>query len=106
MNHYALTVVLSLCALAIVTRAFPFMFTEKLSGNVKMQALGKRLTAYIMMLLVIYEINPASFKTNPFGLPAMISLFIVIVAHLLLKKPLLSMVLGTVSFVLLKQHLG
>ncbi|MDF1677137.1 MAG: AzlD domain-containing protein [Legionellaceae bacterium] len=106
MNHYMLTVVLSLCLLAIVTRAFPFMFTGKLSGNLKMQRLGKRLTAYIMMLLVIYEVNPVSFQSYPFGLPALVSLLVVIIVHLLLHKPLLSMALGTTSFVLLKQFLG
>ncbi len=106
MNTYALTVVVSLCALAMITRAFPFMFTSKLAGNLKMQALGKRLTAYIMMLLVIYEVNPTSFETYPFGLPALLSLLVVIVAHLLLHKPLLSMILGTTSFVFLKQLLG
>ncbi len=106
MNIYVLTVVLSLCALAMTTRALPFMFTSKLSGNAKMQALGKRLTSYIMMLLVVYEINPTSFETYPFGLPALFSLLVVILAHLLLKKPLLSMILGTTSFVLLKQFLG
>jgi branched-subunit amino acid transport protein AzlD len=106
MNTYTLTIVVSLSVLAITTRAFPFMFTAKLSGNVKMQALGKRLTAYIMMLLVIYEVNPVSFETYPFGLPALVSLLVVILAHLLLHKPLLSMILGTVSFVCLRQFLG
>ncbi len=106
MNHYILMVVLSLCLLTIVTRALPFMFTEKLSGNLKMQRLGKRLTAYIMMLLVIYEVNPASFQSYPFGLPALVSLMVVIIVHLLLHKPLLSMALGTTSFVILKQFLG
>jgi branched-subunit amino acid transport protein AzlD len=101
MNHYILTVVLSLFCLTMVTRVLPFLFSDKLAGNAMMQALGKRLTAYIMVLLVIYEINPVSFGVYPYGLPAMVSSCVVIVTHLLLRKPLLSMVSGTVSFILI-----
>ncbi len=106
MNTYTLTIVLSLCALTLSTRAFPFLFTSKLTGNAKMQVLGKRLTAYIMLLLVIYEVNPTSFEFSPYGVPALLSLLMVIVAHLLLHRPLLSMILGTTCFVFLKQFLG
>jgi branched-subunit amino acid transport protein AzlD len=104
MNNYFLMVVLSLFFLSICTRALPFLFAEKLNHNLKMRAIGKRLTSYIMLLLVIYEINPVSFETYPFGLPAMISLLVVLLTHLLLHKPLLSMILGTTSFVLLNLH--
>jgi branched-subunit amino acid transport protein AzlD len=106
MNNYMLAVVLSLCALSIITRVLPFLFTARLSGNIKMQVLGKRLSAYIMMLLVIYEVNPASLKTYPFALPAMLSLLVVTLMHLFLHKPLLSMICGTVSFIILQKWLG
>jgi branched-subunit amino acid transport protein AzlD len=106
MNNYILAVVLSLFALSLLTRVLPFMFTARLSGNVKMQVLGKRLSSYIMMLLVIYEVNPASLKTYPFALPALFSLLVVTLTHLFLHKPLLSMICGTVSFILLQKWLG
>ena len=106
MNYYIFTVLLSLFLVTIVTRAFPFMFASKISGNTRIQQLGKRLTAYIMVLLVIYEINPVSFQTYPFGIPALISLLLVLVVHLLLHKPLLSMILGTMSFIFLSQWIG
>lgn len=103
MNYYVPTVIGCLFCVAILTRALPFLFTSKLAGNTKMQAVGKRLSAYIMMLLVIYQVNLASFESYPFALPAMLSLLVVISAHVLFHRPLLSMILGTVSFVLLKQ---
>jgi branched-subunit amino acid transport protein AzlD len=106
MNYYTLTVVFALFLLSIVTRVLPFMFTAKLSDNPRAQVFGKRLTAYIMVLLVIYEVNPVSFESYPFGLPAILSLLIVILSHLLLHKPLLSMVLGTTSFICLQNFLG
>jgi branched-subunit amino acid transport protein AzlD len=104
MNAYILTIVVSLFCLTMLTRSFPFLFSEKLAGNTMMKVVGKRLTAYIMMLLVIYEINPVSFNAYPYGLPAMLSLLLVILVHLLLRKPLLSMLFGTLSFILLNLH--
>jgi branched-subunit amino acid transport protein AzlD len=101
MNYYVILIVVSLFFLSLTTRALPFLFAAKLSGNARMQAVGRRLTSYIMMLLVIYEVNPVSFTTYPYAMPAMLSLLLVIVVHLLFHKPLLSMILGTTSFILL-----
>lgn len=103
MNMYVFTIVMSLFILAIGTRALPFLFSKQLSGNARMQAVGRRLTAYIMLLLVIYEVNPVSFTSYPYAVPALLSLLAVIIVHLLWHKPLLSMVLGTVCFVFLQQ---
>jgi len=86
MNTYIITVIMSLFILSMLTRALPFMFTKQLAGNIKMQVLGKRLSAYIMMLLVIYEINPVSFKTYPFAVPAILSLLVVILTHIYMKS--------------------
>ncbi len=99
MNYYFLSITGVLFLLIIFTRSFPFLFSSMLAKSEKMQRVGKRLSAYIMLLLVIYEVNPNSFKTYPYGLPALFSLFVVLLAHLIFRKPLLSMVLGTVSFV-------
>jgi branched-subunit amino acid transport protein AzlD len=105
MNYYIFSVIFALFIATIVSRALPFMFTSRLSGNKKIQLLGKKLSAYIMMLLVIYEVNPASFKLYPFALPAMLSLVLVALIHIFLKKPLLSMVVGTASFIFLQGYL-
>ena len=104
MNYYILMIVISLFILTVLTRALPFLFTEKLADNVKLKMFGKRLTSYIIMLLVIYEITPQAFTVYPFGLPALIGLLVVILVHLFLHKPLLSMILGTASYILLNMH--
>lgn len=103
MNRYTLTIILSLFALTVITRALPFMFARILADNAKIKVVGRRLTAYIMMLLVIYEVNPASFEIYPYGLPAVLSLIVVVVTHLCFHKPFLSMTGGTISFILLQQ---
>lgn len=99
MTGYILWVTLVLFLLTVVTRTLPFLFASKLAGNEKMKRVGKQLAAYIMMLLVIYQINPASFTSHPFGWPHLVSLAIVVVIHLLFHKPLLSMLVGTISFI-------
>ena len=101
MNTYFLTVVISLFCLTMLTRSLPFLFAKQLGSNTLMKALGRRLTAYIMLLLVIYQINPASFAVYPYGLPAVFSLLVVITVHLLFRNPLVSMIIGTVCFVLI-----
>lgn len=106
MNQYIGTIVFCIFLSTVIGRGLPFVFASKLSGNKKIKVVGKKLTAYIMMLLVIYEINPATFKSYPFALPALISLLFVILAHLYIKKPLLSMVLGTTSYVILHSLLS
>lgn len=104
MHYYTLMIVVGLFLLTCVTRAFPFLFTAKLAGNEKLQVFGKRLAAYIMLLLVIYEITPQAFTVYPFGLPAIIGLIVVILSHLMFHKPLLSMALGTATYIFLNMH--
>ncbi|MCR9192251.1 MAG: AzlD domain-containing protein [Gammaproteobacteria bacterium] len=106
MSPYVFAVVTCLFVLTMLTRALPFLFAKQLSTNVKMQAVGRRLTAYIMMLLVLYEVNPGSFTHYPYAIPALLSLVVVTLVHLWLHKPLLSMLIGTTSFILLQQVLS
>ena len=63
--------------------------------------IGKQLPAYIMMLLLIYEINIATFLKWPYATPHLIALFIVILIHLWKRQVLLSLFIGTVSYMLI-----
>jgi len=99
MSGYLIGLTVCLCLLTIVTRAFPFFFASKLEGNETMKLLGKRLAAYIMLLLVAYQVNPKTLEAYPFGWPAVVSLILVVIVHRLFHKPLLSMLIGTACYI-------
>lgn len=104
MNLYILSVTATLLVAVIITRFLPFVFTKQLSQNLKFQVLGAKLPAYIMMLLLIYQLHPAKlidFKSLiiPFS-----SLFLVFVIHKLLHRPLLSIACGVVCYYLLLNY--
>lgn len=103
MDKYQVAVILSLFAMIMLTRALPFLFAKQLQQNLRFQAVGKELPAYIMLLLVIYEIGPASFLHTPYGMPAIGALAIMTIIHRLVHQLLLSLLVGTVSYVLLLQ---
>ena len=102
---YMYWVILALSIVTIATRGLPFLLGAKLAENARLQVVGRRLAAYIMMLLVIYQVNPVSFIKYPFGWPAVLSLLTVVAVHRLWHKPLMSMLLGTVIYILIQQYI-
>ena len=89
----------SLALLIIVTRGLPFLMSGLITERVTQ--LGKLLPAYIMMLLVIYEVNLKTIMTPPYGLPAFVALGSVLIAHLWIKSTFLSLFVGTGCFIVL-----
>lgn len=101
MNTYIVAVALSLFLLSVVTRTLPFWFGKWFKENKTLAHIGRELPAYVMMLLVLYEIKLDSFVVYPYALPALLSLLLVVIIHLWYRQVLLSMLLGTVSYVIL-----
>ncbi len=99
MNSEVWIVIISLFGLSFATRALPFLFgnwmTERLSQ------MGKQLPAYIMMLLVIYEIDIKTITTPPYALPAFIALGLVVITHVWLRQMFLSLSVGVGSYLLI-----
>jgi len=79
------------------------MFAKYLQQNPRFQAIGRQLPAYIMLLLVIYEIGPNSFTHYPYGLPAVIALIIVSLSQYFFRQLLFSLFIGTVSYIIFLQ---
>ena len=98
---YTLTIILLMSLVIIVTRALPFVFSRALKKSESIDALEKSLPTYIMLLLVIYEVDITTFTKAPYGLPAILALFSVVLLHVWKRNTLLSIAVGTVIFVLL-----
>jgi branched-subunit amino acid transport protein AzlD len=98
--------VLAVAVMAVITlalRTLPFLIFGKKETPPFIEYLGKYLPFAIMGMLVIYclkEVRPLSY---PYGLPELIAILVVALLHLWKRNTLLSIVCGTVSYMLLVQ---
>ncbi|VEG90143.1 branched-chain amino acid transporter permease [Legionella spiritensis] len=90
-------ITIALCFLILITRGLPFLFASYMKDN--FNKIGKLLPAYIMLLLVIYEIDIRSFTHPPYGLPAIFSLLFLTVIHLWLRNTFVSLATSTVLYI-------
>ena len=97
---------LSLAVIALVTallRLFPFLVFRSGKTPRLIAKLSRALPAAIMGMLVVYCLKDTTFATPSGWLPALISCLIVFLLHLWQRKTLLSILGGTVSYMLLVQ---
>lgn len=100
---YVLSMTVMLSLLIIVTRALPFMISRFIKDNTIIRTLGRCLPAYIMVLLVVFEIDIPTFKQFPYGIPALSALVAVVAIHCWRHNMILSVTAGTATFIIL-QH--
>lgn len=84
-----------------VTRVLPFVFSRVLKNSVILSSIAKYLPPYIMMLLVIFEIQIPRFFDRPFNIPAVIALLVVVVVQWRWQKLLISLCASVVIYALL-----
>ena len=101
--HDVLLIVVAALATAL-TRFLPFLiFRKKESTPAIITYLGQVLPCAIMGMLVVYCMKDVQFLAAPFGLPEIIACAIVALLHIWKRNSLLSIGVGTVSYMLLVQ---
>lgn len=102
------SILYSFIIIAVVTfvtallRFLPFLFFDgKRSIPKFVRYLGAVLPYSIMAMLVVYCLKDISFVNHSGWLPAMISVFVVVILHVCKRNTLLSIVGGTVCYMLL-----
>lgn len=102
-THAALLV----AVIALVTMGIRFLPFLIFGGNRKtpkfISYLGQVLPFAIMGMLVVYCLRNISFTASPFGIPELISCALVVALHLWKKNTLLSIIGGTVCYMVLVQ---
>ncbi|MBR3972501.1 MAG: AzlD domain-containing protein [Oscillospiraceae bacterium] len=101
-THAALLV----AVVALVTiglRFLPFAIFRGRETPKFIAYLGKVLPFAIMGMLVIYCLRNISFSAAPFGIPEVISVALVVALHVWKKNTLLSIISGTVCYMVLVQ---
>ena len=103
MTHSILLVAV-IALVTILLRFLPFLlFGGKRETPAYITYLGKMLPYAIMGMLVIYCLRSVSFSSAADWLPALLSCLVVTLVHLAKRSTLLSILSGTVCYMLLVQ---
>ena len=99
-------VIISIIIMSIITfltRAFPFIFFSKRKPPEIIIFIEKYIPPMVMVILVLYCLKDIAWSKAPFGMPEIISIFMVSILHLWKNNPLLSIFGGTIFYMVLIQ---
>ncbi|MFC7484809.1 branched-chain amino acid transporter permease [Luedemannella flava] len=82
----------------LLLRATPFLALQKAADAPVVRYLGRIMPAGIMVILVIYSLNGIRLTTYPYGLPSLIAVTVTLLIHAWRRNPLLSIVVGTATY--------
>ena len=101
---YLITFTLVAGLATFLTRLLPFVVLARFSQQPLVLHLGRYLPAGILALLVgIYLLHSGDWEPPVFGLDALLPALLVVMLHLWKGNALLSMVAGTLSYMLIQQ---
>ena len=105
-NGYVLAMVAVAALVTAGLRFAPFLIFGKGKQTPPLITyLGKVLPFAIMGMLVVYCMKDVSFLSAPFGIPELLGCAIVALLHIWKRNTLLSIGVGTVSYMLMIQFL-
>lgn len=105
-NTYVLSMVAVAALVTAGLRFAPFLvFGKGRKTPAIITYLGKVLPFAIMGMLVIYCMKDVSFLSAPYGIPELLGCAIVALLHIWKRNTLLSIGVGTVSYMLMVQFL-
>lgn len=103
-SSYLMEFIAVATAATFATRVIPFLFFERHTDHPLVQHLGKFLPATVMALLAtIFLQRSANWSASLPGLDALIPGILVVVVHLWRRNALLSIAMGTVSYMAIQQ---
>lgn len=103
---HSILIILIVAIITILLRFTPFLiFNAKKESPKIITYLSNVLPFAIMGMLVIYCLKDINVINFPFGLPELIASLIVVLLHLWKRNTLLSILLGTISYMILVQFI-
>ena len=103
-NYFPLFQIITISLVTILIRFLPFIAfnkQEKLPDIISY--LGKVLPTAIMAMLVVYCLKDINVTIFPYGIKEFIAAVVVVVLHVYKRNTLLSIICGTLCYVLLIQ---
>lgn len=98
-----LILILVMAAVTVAIRFLPFILFKGKETPEYIGYLGKVLPYSIIAMLVVYCVKDVSVTNKPYGVPELLGVLIVAILHIWRRNTLLSIVVGTVCYMLLKQ---
>lgn len=102
---YLISFILTMSLATFATRAAPFILFRKQGEHPVLVFLGRYLPPAIMLLLLIYCVKDIQWFVDKGGINELVALGVVTVSHLVFRNPLISILLGTGLYMVLKQGL-
>lgn len=99
---HSLLLVAVMAGVTILLRFLPFLLFSKDTPKAVLY-LGEVLPRAIMAMLVVYCLKNVSLRSVPYGIPEVISVLLVIILHKWKHNTLLSILAGTVCYMVLVQ---
>ena len=100
---YAMLSVGIMAAVTILLRVLPFWLFNQKTTPAYISFLGKYLPYSVMGMLVVYCLKGTDLTAMPFGIPEVLSVCIVAALHIWERNTLLSILCGTVCYMVLVQ---
>jgi len=101
MNREIIILIALMCVVTIFTRFLPYFVFAKRETPAFILYLGKVLPYAIMGMLVIYCFKGVEFIGGHHAIPELISCAVVVLAQVLKRNMVLSIILGTACYMLL-----
>ncbi|CAM3381381.1 branched-chain amino acid transporter permease [Helicobacter labetoulli] len=100
--YHSMLLVALIALNTFLSRFLPFIIFAKSTPSY-IVFLGKVLPSAIIAMLIVYCLKDTNFSQMPYGLNEIIAVFIVSSIHILFRIPVLSIVCGTISYMMLVQ---
>lgn len=104
-NTYVIIMIAIMAAVTMLLRFLPFMIFGERKTPAYIDYLGRYLPYAIMAMLVVYCLKGITFTSAPFGIPEIIAVAVTAGLHVWKRNTLISIICGTVCYMLLIQFL-
>lgn len=99
----AIIAIIIMSLITFFTRATPFIFFKDKNPPELIQYIQQYIPPMIMVILVIYCLKDIRFFSKPYGIPEMVAILFIVIMHVWKKNPLLSILGGTIIYMVLIQ---
>ena len=104
-NTYVIAMIAVMAIGTMLLRFLPFMIFGERKTPKYIDYLGKYLPYAIMGMLVVYCLKGITFMGAPFGIPEIIAIAVTAGLHIWKRNTLISIICGTVCYMLLIQFI-
>lgn len=96
-----LPLLLVLSFIMFILRALPFFILKNHKNHPLLQRLAKTMPGSVMVLLVIYALSQTLWHESPYGMPEILASMVTIGVHVLWRWPIISVISGTLTYMIL-----